>query len=143
NQRLRRQIAEEVRYVVVDEYQDVNPLQERLVRLLHELGANICVVGDDDQTIYQWRGSEVANIITFARRYPDVEQVRLNENFRSSVAVVDAARGVVQLNDERLPKRMESVDTQPFVYGDILACHFEDPQSEAEWIVDRIQALHG
>ncbi|MBX7252884.1 MAG: ATP-dependent helicase, partial [Candidatus Promineofilum sp.] len=134
---------DQVRYVVVDEYQDVNPLQERLVRALHGLGANLCVVGDDDQTIYQWRGSEVDNIITFARRYPDVVQVRLNENFRSSPAVVDAARGVVELNDERLPKRMESVDAQPFAYGDILACHFDDPQSEAEWIVEQIRALHG
>lgn len=143
NQRLRGQIAEQVRYVVVDEYQDVNPLQERLVRLLHELGANVCVVGDDDQTIYQWRGSEVENIITFANRYPDVVQVRLNENFRSSEGVVDSARGVVELNDERLPKRMESVNAQPFAYGDVLACMFDNPQQEAEWIVSRIQALHG
>lgn len=143
NPALRQQIAGQVRYVVVDEYQDVNPLQERLVRALHELGANLCVVGDDDQTIYQWRGSEVDNIITFARRTPDVVQVRLNENFRSSPGVVDAARGVVELNDERLPKRMESVDAQPFAYGDILACHFADPASEAEWIVAQMRALHG
>ena len=68
-------IRDDIRYVVVDEYQDVNPLQERLVRGLVQFGANLCVVGDDDQTIYQWRGSEVANILTFADRYAGVRQV--------------------------------------------------------------------
>ena len=65
NHDLRSLIAERVKYVVVDEYQDVNPIQERLVRLLHDLGAGLCVVGDDDQTIYQWRGSSVENILKF------------------------------------------------------------------------------
>jgi DNA helicase II / ATP-dependent DNA helicase PcrA len=143
NQLLRDQLAGQVQYVVVDEYQDVNPLQERLVRQLHELGANVCVVGDDDQTIYQWRGSDVENIITFADRYPDVKQVQLVENFRSSEGVIDAARYVIELNDHRLAKRMESVNAQSFEYGDLLACSFEDPQTEAEWIVEQIRALHG
>ena len=70
--RVRGHIRDDIRYVVVDEYQDVNPLQERLVRGLTQFGANLCVVGDDDQTIYQWRGSEVSNIVTFADRYADV-----------------------------------------------------------------------
>ena len=67
-----RHVRDDIRYVVVDEYQDVNPLQERLVGRLTQFGANLCVVGDDDQTIYQWRGSEVSNIVTFADRYDDV-----------------------------------------------------------------------
>jgi DNA helicase-2/ATP-dependent DNA helicase PcrA len=57
-------MAERVRHVIVDEYQDVNPNQEAIVWLLHDLGANVCVVGDDDQTIYQWRGSDVQNILS-------------------------------------------------------------------------------
>ena len=61
----RERIAERVKYVIVDEYQDVNPVQEAIVWSLHELGARICVVGDDDQTIYQWRGSDVESILTF------------------------------------------------------------------------------
>ena len=65
--RVQHHIRDDIRYVVVDEYQDVNPLQERLVKGLVQFGANLCVVGDDDQTIYQWRGSEVSNIVTFAR----------------------------------------------------------------------------
>ncbi len=82
--RVQDHVRNDIRYVVVDEYQDVNPLQERLVRGLVRFGANLCVVGDDDQTIYQWRGSQVSNIITFDRRYPDVRQVTLDDNFRSS-----------------------------------------------------------
>ena len=84
NDGLRSRVSERIKYVVVDEYQDVNPIQERLVRLLYELGAGICVVGDDDQTIYQWRGSSVQNILRFEERYPHVEQIRLEANFRSS-----------------------------------------------------------
>ena len=89
---VRGHIRDDIRYVVVDEYQDVNPLQERLVRGLTQFGANLCVVGDDDQTIYQWRGSEVSNIVTFADRYAGVRQVTLAENFRSSEGVVEVGQ---------------------------------------------------
>ena len=73
---LRNHIRDDIKYVIVDEYQDVNPIQERLVERLVHFGANLCVVGDDDQTIYQWRGSEVSNIITFASRYTGVRTDR-------------------------------------------------------------------
>ena len=71
---IRAHVERDLRYLVVDEYQDVNPLQERLIRGLTQFGANLCVVGDDDQTIYQWRGSEVSNIVTFADRYDGVRR---------------------------------------------------------------------
>lgn len=77
--------------MVVDEYQDVNPIQEKIVRKLYELGANVCVVGDDDQTIFQWRGSHIEYIQKFKERYQDVKDVILKDNFRSSNAVVDVA----------------------------------------------------
>jgi DNA helicase-2/ATP-dependent DNA helicase PcrA len=143
NSVLQAQLAGAIRHVVVDEYQDVNPLQERLIRRLFELGAKLCVVGDDDQTIYQWRGSEVANILKFARHYPDVELIRLNENFRSSHAVVDSARETVERNPERLDKRMESTAAQPFTYGDVLALTFDGVNDEAAWIAAKIAKLHG
>ena len=91
--------------MIVDEYQDVNPVQEAIVWSLHELGARICVVGDDDQTIYQWRGSDVENILTFDKRYPDVEQIPLEENFRSSEGVVETARAFIEQNSARLRRR--------------------------------------
>ena len=101
-------IRDDIRYVVVDEYQDVNPLQERLVRGLTQFGANLCVVGDDDQTIYQWRGSEVSNIVTFADRYAGVHQVTLAENFRSSEGVVEVGQIGRRADPrrQRLPKAM-------------------------------------
>ena len=99
---MRARLVGRVKYVIVDEYQDVNPVQEAIVWSLHELGARICVVGDDDQTIYQWRGSDVANILTFDRRYPGVEQIPLEENFRSSEGVVETARAFIEQNGARL-----------------------------------------
>lgn len=144
NQVLREHLAEKVKYVVVDEYQDANPLQEQLIWELHGLGANVCVVGDDDQTIYQWRGSDVQNILTFVDRYPGVKQVKLNENFRSSEGIVESARLVVEINDpDRLPKKMISTGKQPFEYGDVLALTFDNPEAEAAWIAEKIQELYG
>lgn len=142
---VQRQIRDDVRYVVVDEYQDVNPLQERLVRGLVRFGANLCVVGDDDQTIYQWRGSEVSNIVTFADRYAGVRQVTLDDNFRSSEGVVEVGRSVAELIPlgARLPKAMVASGHQTFDRGDLLAMEFVDPESEAAWICDRIQAMRG
>jgi DNA helicase II / ATP-dependent DNA helicase PcrA len=143
NKGLRTLLASKVKFLVVDEYQDVNPLQEQLVAELYSLGANLCVVGDDDQTIYQWRGSDVRNIIEFSKRYAPVKQLALNENFRSSKAIVSAARQVAERNAERLNKKMESTAAQPYARGDLLALSFNTPEAEAAWIVTRVQALHG
>jgi DNA helicase II / ATP-dependent DNA helicase PcrA len=138
-------IRADIKYVVVDEYQDVNPLQERLVAGLIQFGANLCVVGDDDQTIYQWRGSQVSNIVTFAERYDDVLQVTLADNFRSSKGVVELARSIADRipAGERLAKAMISAENQTWERGDLLALTFEDPQAEASWICARIDALRG
>jgi DNA helicase-2/ATP-dependent DNA helicase PcrA len=143
NSKLREQIRKTVRYLVVDEYQDVNPLQEKLIKNIADLGANLCVVGDDDQTIYQWRGSDVRNIITFADRYPKVRTERLNENFRSSKGIVLTARRIAEQNPDRLDKEMESTDAQPFTRGDILALQFASADNEACWIATKIEWLKG
>ena len=140
-----RHVREHVRYVVVDEYQDVNPLQERLVAALVRFGANLCVVGDDDQTIYQWRGSEVRNILAFAEHYEDVRQIELSENFRSSKGIVSLGRSIAELipHGERLEKGMEYASHQRWERGDLLALSFDDVDAEAAWIADRVQALQG
>ena len=142
HEELRDKISNQLQYLIVDEYQDVNPLQEKLIRELYNLCGNICVVGDDDQTVYQWRGSDVENIVTFADRYPNVETIPLNTNFRSSPGVVEASRQFIEQLPDRLEKAMESSDAQPTGRGDILALGFNNPEEEAEWIVSRIQALH-
>ena len=143
NDALRSRVSERIKYVVVDEYQDVNPIQERLVRLLYELGAGICVVGDDDQTIYQWRGSSVQNILNFGERYPDVEPIRLEANFRSSEGVIETARAFIGQLNERLPKEMKHVDAQSYEVGDVVALSFESPEEEADYIADTIRSLRG
>ncbi|MDZ7289680.1 MAG: ATP-dependent helicase [candidate division KSB1 bacterium] len=143
NRTLRDKLAAELKYLVVDEYQDVNPLQEMLIRELHALGANLCVVGDDDQTIYAWRGSEVGNIVHFAKRYPDVRQIALNENFRSSTGIIHAARQIIEKNPERLPKQMASTEAQSYERGNLLALSFKNPAHEAAWIAQKIKSLHG
>jgi DNA helicase-2/ATP-dependent DNA helicase PcrA len=143
--RVQGHVRDDIRYLVVDEYQDVNALQERLVRGLVRFGANLCVVGDDDQTIYQWRGSQVSNIVRFAERYAGVEQVTLDDNFRSSKGVVEIGKSVAQRIPAglRLPKAMVAAGHQTWERGDVVAVELSDPADEARWIADRIQHLRG
>jgi len=139
-----RHVRDRVRYVVVDEYQDTNPIQERLVERLCQFGANLCVVGDDDQTIYQWRGSEVRNIQTFETRWPGVQTVRLDENFRSSAGIVALGRQVAEQNDPaRLQKAMVAAGHQEYERGDMLALSFGSETEEAQWICERMARLRG
>ena len=140
---VREKIARKVHYLVVDEYQDVNPLQEKLISILHELGAEVCVVGDDDQTIFQWNGSDIDNILSFQERYPNVTYVNMADNFRSSYGVITTSRLVAERNRRRLPKKMSSKNEQPYNPGDLLARGFQFPEEEAKWIVDKIKALQG
>lgn len=138
-------VRDDIRYVIVDEYQDVNPLQEALVQGLVQFGANLCVVGDDDQTIYQWRGSAVSNILTFDDRYDGVRQVTLADNFRSSKGIVELGHSVALRipEGERLDKRMVAAGHQVWERGDLLALEHEDEDAEAAWICDRMETLLG
>lgn len=136
-------IAERVRVVITDEYQDVNPIQESLLREFASLGADIRVVGDDDQTIYQWRGSDVSNILTFSKRYPNVKTINLEDNFRSSEGITDVAKLAISKNAGRLDKEMRSAKMQPYEIGDITARQFADPEAEAEYIAKTCAALCG
>ncbi|MFF2955898.1 ATP-dependent helicase [Kitasatospora sp. NPDC057965] len=142
---VRNHVRDMVRYVVVDEYQDTNPVQEQLIRGLTQFGANLCIVGDDDQTIYQWRGSAVNNILSFADRYDGVETVTLNDNFRSSPAVVDLGRSVAERlpAEKRLAKSMTAGGHQGYERGDLLALDFATPGAEAAWMCDRMDRLRG
>lgn len=143
NAGLRERLAARVRHIIVDEYQDVNPIQEAVVEILHELGASVCVVGDDDQTLYQWRGSDVQNILKFEDRYPNVTQVQLEENFRSSEGVVTVAREFIKQVVQRLPKEMQATTAQTYEKGDIAALQFDDPEAEARYIAESCQSLRG
>lgn len=140
---LRSRLRNRLKHVIVDEYQDVNPIQEAIVWCLRDLGAHICVVGDDDQTIYQWRGSDVGNILQFQTRYAPVQQVRLEENFRSSKAIVEIARDFIRQNAGRLAKEMKPTDAQTFEAGDVVALAFTDADDEAKWMAETMLQLRG
>lgn len=98
-----------LRHLIVDEYQDINPAQERLISLLTGPDTELCVVGDDDQAIYQWRGSDVRNIIEFTQRYDDVATFRLTDNRRSRPMIVDTAHAFTGSIPDRLAKKMTPV----------------------------------
>lgn len=96
------------RYVMVDEYQDTNRIQYQLIRLLTRLQRNICVVGDEDQSIYRWRGADIENILNFEKDFPRARIIRLERNYRSTQIILDAASAVVSHNRARIGKELWS-----------------------------------
>ena len=142
NKDFQQVIKEKVKYLTVDEYQDINPVQEKLISILKSLGANICVVGDDDQTIYQFRGSDTENILTFKDRYGIDKYILLDTNYRCTDGIVDVARRVIINNNKRLPKTMKSACLTKYDIGDISYEEYQDIEDEFEFIAKRIVKLH-
>lgn len=131
------------RHLMVDEYQDVNPAQEQLIRQLHRRSTTLFVVGDDDQAIYGWRGADVSNILTFQQRYVGCRIYPLSTNFRSTPAIVTAGDqfAAAELGAERIPKSpAASRGLEP---RDFRRLWFTTRAQEAEWVADRIVALLG
>jgi len=124
------------RYVMVDEYQDTNASQFELVRLLAGASANLCVVGDDDQSIYGWRGAEIANLLELERHFPKVKIVKLEQNYRSTTTILQAANAVIKNNARRRAKQLWSQKAG----GEKITLHtFEDDEEEARVVVEQIE----
>jgi DNA helicase-2/ATP-dependent DNA helicase PcrA len=125
-------------YVLVDEYQDTNRAQYELVRHLAGPQGNITVVGDEDQSIYSWRGADIQNILDFESDFPGARVLRLEENYRSSPAILDAASALVAHNRRRKGKTLRAVKPA----GDKVRLHqAADEYQEAAWVVERIAGL--
>lgn len=109
NENLAREISNRYRYIMVDEYQDTNDLQYKLLRKLCLTHENICVVGDDDQSIYGWRGAKIENILNFKDQFKDTKIIRLEQNYRSTTPILKAANELIDHNRNRLGKKLLSV----------------------------------
>ncbi len=126
------------RYIMVDEYQDTNGAQYMWLRLLAKGSGNICCVGDDDQSIYAWRGAEVGNILRFEKDFPGAKIIRLEQNYRSTNSILKAAGRLIENNQGRLGKELWSDK------GDgeaIKVCGLWDSEAEARWVGEEIEQL--
>jgi DNA helicase-2/ATP-dependent DNA helicase PcrA len=125
-------------YLMVDEFQDTNAAQEELVRLLAGTRKNVCVVGDEDQSIYSWRGARAGNLKRFTQDFPRAKIIRLEENYRSTQKILDAAAAVVRNNSDRLGKTLRAT----LGSGDALRFfEAQDSYAEAEFVCGEISSL--
>jgi superfamily I DNA/RNA helicase len=127
--------SEKYRYIMVDEYQDTNNLQFRFVRCLTQHHQNICVVGDDDQSIYGFRGANIQNILDFEKQFQDTKVIFLEQNYRSTTPILDLANDIIKENKNRKAKSLwteTSAKNRPILY------RLKDPSHEAQFLVEQI-----
>ena len=132
---MREKYNNKFRYILVDEYQDTNSLQFALISLLTEKQQNISVVGDEDQSIYKWRGADITNILNFEKHFPNTKTIRLEQNYRSTQTILDVAGAVVKHNIERKGKTLWTSNPQ----GDKVRYYQAfDAESEARFVASKI-----
>ncbi len=133
-----RELADRYQYLLIDEYQDTNHAQYRLAKALAKQHGNICATGDPDQSIYRWRGADIQNILAFERDWTDATIIKLEENFRSTAAILKAADLLIARNSNRKQKNLLPVRTDE---GKVVAEDFEDERAEADGVARRIEDL--
>src|SRR5918997_1441291 len=132
---VREKYNNKFRYILVDEYQDTNSLQFALIRLITQKSQNICVVGDEDQSIYKWRGADISNILNFEKQFPNTKTIRLEQNYRSTQTILDVAGAVVKNNLERKGKTLWTSNPRGGRVGYYQAY---DAEAEARWVAQKI-----
>ena len=132
---IREKYNNKFRYILVDEYQDTNSLQFALISLLTEKQQNICVVGDEDQSIYKWRGADISNILNFEKHFPNTKTIRLEQNYRSTQTILDVAGAVVKHNLQRKGKNLWTSNPRGGRVGYYQAL---DAEAEARWVAGKI-----
>lgn len=136
--RILERYQEQFKYIMVDEYQDTNHVQYMWINKLAALRRNICVVGDDDQSIYAFRGANIRNILSFERDYTDTKVVKLEQNYRSTQVILEAAYSVVKHNKQRTAKKLWTDQSG----GDLISLYTAlDEQDEARWVLNQISGL--
>ena len=132
---VREKYNNKFRYILVDEYQDTNSLQFALISLLTQKQQNICVVGDEDQSIYKWRGADISNILNFEKHFANTQTIRLEQNYRSTQTILDVAGAVVKHNLERKGKNLWTSNPKGGRVGYYQAL---DAEAEARWVAGKI-----
>lgn len=135
---------EKFKYILVDEYQDTNVTQYLLLRLLSQKNRNVCCVGDDDQSIYSWRGAEIENILRFEKDFPDAKVIRLERNYRSTANILNAASSLISHNQGRLGKTLKVAENSPAQSCEnarIKIISTYNGQEEADYISRQIEDL--
>lgn len=138
NEEVRKHYQDRYHYLLIDEYQDTNNAQYKFAKLLSEQSKNICVVGDDDQGIYAWRGADIKNIQSFEEDFDKVTVVKLEQNYRSTKNVISAAVSVIHQNNKRVEKNLWTDNNQ----GEKISVYqARDQEDEAEYVVEQIKHL--
>ncbi len=130
------EVQERYRYILVDEFQDTSLLQYKMISMIAKKYRNIAVVGDDDQSIYSWRGANYENILNFEKDFPERKEFKLEQNYRSSRTILDAANAVIRHNEERKDKALWTDSTEG---AEITLCHHESGEEEASFIAEDIR----
>ncbi|GGD31506.1 DNA helicase [Malaciobacter pacificus] len=138
NESLAKEISQKYQYIMVDEYQDTNELQYRLLRLLCSSHNNLCVVGDDDQSIYGWRGATIKNILNFSEHFENTKVVKLEENYRSTDTILDHANQLIEHNRDRLGKKLVGTKDKG---SSVRVYESHDENEETRKICDDIKIL--
>ena len=135
----REYYSDRFKYIMVDEYQDTNYLQYKIISILARKHGNLCVVGDDDQCIYEWRGANIQNILNFESDFPDARVIKLEQNYRSHANILNLANSVISKNKSRKKKKLwtDAPDGEKITYR-----RLSDEKQEARYIGEQIEELH-